>query len=85
MDSASLGVARFLNRRQTRAICLSTRETYEAFMKQAKMEPVVEEIGEDARLLWIGHRQTVRVLLYFHGTFGEALSLHAPFSSSDWE
>jgi hypothetical protein len=76
---------RILNRRQARAICPSTRETYEAFMKQAKMEPVVEEIGEDARLLWIGHRQTDRVLLYFHGTFGEALSFHAPFSSSDWE
>jgi len=36
-------------------------------MKQEKMEPVVEEIGEDARLLWIGPRQTDRVFLYFHG------------------
>ena len=50
---------------------------YEAFMKQAKMEPVVEEIGEDARLLWIGRRQNDRVLLYFHGTFEEASSFHA--------
>ena len=49
-------------------------------MRQAKMEPVVEEIGEDARLLWIGHRRTDRVLLYFHGAFGEASLLHhAPF------
>jgi len=54
-------------------------------MRQAKMEPVVEEIGEDARLLWIGHRRTDRVLLYFHGTFGEALFLHAPFSLGDWK
>ena len=37
-------------------------------MEQAKMEPAVEEIGEDARLLWIGRKQTDRVLLYFHGT-----------------
>jgi len=36
-------------------------------MKQEKMEPIVEEIGEDARLLWIGPRQTDRVILYFHG------------------
>ena len=85
VHSASYGIAGSLNRRQTRAIIVSTRAGYEAFMRQAKMEPVVEEIGEDARLLWIGHRRTDRVLLYFHGTFGEALSLHAPFSLSDWE
>ena len=54
-------------------------------MKKVKMEPVVEKIGEDARLLWIGHKQTDRVLLYFHGMFGEPSSLHAPFSLSDWE
>ena len=51
-------------------------------MKQAKIEPVVEEIGEDAKLLWIGQRQTDRVLLYFHGTFGELL---ITFSLSDSE
>lgn len=49
-------------------------------MKEAKMEPVVEEIEEDSRLLWIGHRQGNRVLLYFHGTFREASSLHPPLS-----
>ena len=54
-------------------------------MKEEKMEPVVEEIGEDARLLWIGQRQTNRVLLYFHGTFGEASSFHAPISLGDSE
>jgi len=57
-----------MNRRQLRAIFPSTMAGYEAFMKQANMEPIVEEIGEDAKLLWIGPRQTGRVLLYFHGT-----------------
>jgi len=37
-------------------------------MKKTNMEPIVEEIGEDAKLLWIGPRQTDRVLLYLHGT-----------------
>jgi hypothetical protein len=52
----------------------TTLAGYESFMKQEKMEPVIEEIGADARLLWISPRQpeTARVLLYFHGTFGEA-------------
>ena len=52
-------------------------------MKQSKMEPVVEEIGEDARLLWIGQRQSKCVLLYFHGEFGEASSFHVSYSLSD--
>ena len=63
-----------MNRRQMRALLPPTRAVYETFMKQSKMEPVVEEIGEDARLLWIGQRQSKCVLLYFHGEFGEASS-----------
>ena len=70
-----------MNRGQTRAIFPTTLASYEAFMKQAKLEPVVEDIGEGGSLQWIGLRQTDRVLLYFHGTFGEASSLHGPFSS----
>ena len=50
-------------------------------MKQAKLEPVVEDIGEGGNLQWIGLRQTDRVLLYFHGTFGAVSSLHGSFSS----
>ena len=74
-----------MNRRHMRAILPPTLAVYENFMKQAKMEPVVEEIGEDTRLLWIGQRKIDRALLYFHGTFGEASSFHALFSLSDSE
>ena len=55
------------NRRQTRAIFGSTRETYDSFVRQAKLTPLVEDIGDDARLLWIGPKITDNVLLYFHG------------------
>ena len=57
-----------MNRRQLRVIFPSTMAGYEIFMKKTNMEPIVEEIGEDAKLLWIGPRQTDRVLLYLHGT-----------------
>jgi hypothetical protein len=79
IDAATLWVAGSLNRRQARAIVPSTQESYEAFMKKMKMEPLVEEIGEDARLLWIGHRQTDRVLLYFHGTFERSIVFPCTF------
>lgn len=36
-------------------------------MKSKQLEPVVEEIGEDARLLWVGAKVTERVILYLHG------------------
>ena len=48
-----------MNRRQMCATFPSTFAVYEAFVKQAKIEQVVEEIGEDGKLLWIGQRQTV--------------------------
>jgi len=40
---------------------------YETWTKQVKLAPVVEEIGDDARLLWIGPKRTDRVLLFCHG------------------
>ena len=57
------------NRKQTRAIFGPTRTTYDKFMLEAKLTPSVDEdIGEDAKLLWIGPKKvTENVLLYFHG------------------
>jgi len=40
-----------MNRRQTRAVFPTALGGYEAFMRQAKLELVVEEIGEGASLL----------------------------------
>ena len=52
---------------------------YEAFMKQAKIEQVVEEIGDDAKLLWIGQRQTVSSCISeVRTTLGEASSFQSP-------
>ena len=54
-------------RRQTRALFGLTRATYDKFMHEAKLTPLVEDIGDDAKLLWIGPKVTDSVLLYFHG------------------
>ncbi|KAF8968821.1 Alpha/Beta hydrolase protein [Flammula alnicola] len=56
-----------MNRRQLRAFSGPTRKVYNAFMKEKDLPQIVEDIGEDARLLWIGAKHTDRVLLYFHG------------------
>ncbi|KAF8205832.1 Alpha/Beta hydrolase protein [Mycena galopus ATCC 62051] len=45
----------------------TTLSVYEKWTKQVKLTPVVEEIGDDARLLWIGPKRTDRVLLFCHG------------------
>ena len=55
------------NRKQTRAIFGPTRATYDNFMHEAELNPLVEDIGDDAKLLWIGPKETDNVLLYFHG------------------
>jgi len=67
LDRASLWAVSNMNRRQTRALFGETRETYDAYMKSQNLAPVVDELGEDARLLWIGPRTSGRVILYLHG------------------
>ena len=67
MDRLLLLVLSGTNRKQTRAIFGPTRVTYDNFMHEAKLTPSVEDIGEDAKLLWIGPKVTDNVLLYFHG------------------
>jgi hypothetical protein len=46
-----------------------TRATYDNFVQEAKLTPLVEDIGDDAKLLWIGPKVTDNVLLYFHGVY----------------
>jgi len=86
IDRASLLVMTGMNRRQTRAFFGPTRKAYDDFIKSKNWEPVVEELGEDARLLWIGPKQTDRVLLYFHGKCinYSLFEIHTEYSNSHW-
>ncbi|KAG5638085.1 hypothetical protein H0H81_001852 [Sphagnurus paluster] len=44
-----------------------TMDVYRDWMNTQKLPLVIDELGEKARLLWIGQRRTDRVILYFHG------------------
>jgi acetyl esterase/lipase len=78
LDRAALWAFVNLNRRQLRLVFGEAPGTYAAYMKSKKLQPVVEEIGEDGRLLWIGSKKTERVILYIHG----GALLFGPFESS---
>ncbi|KAF8154249.1 Alpha/Beta hydrolase protein [Crassisporium funariophilum] len=78
-DRFVLMITTGMNRRQTRHVFGTTRLTYDEFVKEAKLSPVVEDIGDGAKLLWLGPKRTDRVLLYFHGgAFLYAMPLAAP-------
>ncbi|KAJ7153091.1 Alpha/Beta hydrolase protein [Mycena crocata] len=61
----------------------SSISAYEACMKKAKLPTTIEDLGEDARLLWLGPKRTDRVVLYLHGG-GYALPL-TDFSVAFWQ
>ncbi|KAF8064398.1 Alpha/Beta hydrolase protein [Lyophyllum atratum] len=44
-----------------------TRDVYEGWMKSQGLPLVIDELGENSRILWIGERRTDRVILYLHG------------------
>jgi len=45
----------------------STLGTYEKWAETSKLPPTVDELGEGARLLWIGPKRLGRVVLFLHG------------------
>lgn len=53
-------------------------DTYTNWSVKNSCEPVVDEIGEGSRLLWLGERRCDRVILYVPGMsiFAERDSLH---------
>jgi acetyl esterase/lipase len=53
--------------RQLQKLSGSTLSKYENWAKAAHFTPVIDELGQDARLLWLGPKRTDRVLLYCHG------------------
>ncbi|TFK59721.1 hypothetical protein BDN72DRAFT_965955, partial [Pluteus cervinus] len=45
----------------------STQRNIEKWAKRVKVPIEVEEIGENAKLTWMGQKRTDRVIFYFHG------------------
>ncbi|KAJ7701579.1 Alpha/Beta hydrolase protein [Mycena rosella] len=60
----------------------TTRATYEAWVKKAKLPEAIDELGEDARLMWIGPKRLERVIMFVHG--GGFLLPATDFSLSFW-
>ncbi|KAF9555947.1 alpha/beta-hydrolase [Agrocybe pediades] len=59
--SSSLSVNQMQNMMGT------TLGVYKEWTKKNGMPYLVDEIGEDARLMWFGERETENVILYIHG------------------
>ncbi|KAJ7730361.1 Alpha/Beta hydrolase protein [Mycena maculata] len=60
----------------------TTRSVYEQWTKANKLTSTIDELGQDARLMWIGPKRLDRVVLFSHGG---AFSLPASdFGLSFW-
>jgi len=58
----------WLNARQMQwLIVKGTREVYEECAEEHKLPVVIDKLGLDGMLLWIGERRTDKVILYVHG------------------
>ena len=57
-----------LNTRQMQWLnAKSSREVYEECAKEHKLPVLIDELGSDGKLLWLGERRTDKVILYVHG------------------
>ncbi|KAJ7160973.1 Alpha/Beta hydrolase protein [Mycena filopes] len=45
----------------------TTLQVYRAWLKNRKLPATIDELGEDARLLWIGPKRLDRVVMFCHG------------------
>lgn len=66
-DSALRHVVSSLNVQQLQWAFGTTQAMYKQWTKANKLPSTVDELGEDARLLWIGPKRLERVVLFSHG------------------
>ncbi|KAJ7620102.1 Alpha/Beta hydrolase protein [Roridomyces roridus] len=66
-DHALLYIASNSNLQQMKYLLGTTSGTYERWSKAARASMEVDELGGDAKLLWIGPKSLDRVILVLHG------------------
>ncbi|KAJ6554582.1 Alpha/Beta hydrolase protein [Mycena capillaripes] len=66
-DSALRYVLSGLNIPQLQSAFGTTLGMYKKWTKKNELPAIVDELGEDARLLWIGPKRLDRVVLFLHG------------------
>jgi len=68
VESSVRHTMHWLNVRQQQWLnAKSSRQAYEEFAKAQKLPVLIDELGSDGRLLWLGERRTDKVILYVHG------------------
>ncbi|KAJ6578882.1 Alpha/Beta hydrolase protein [Mycena vulgaris] len=81
-DAALRYLTSSLNVAQLQTAFGTTQGMYKAWTKTNKLPAVIDELGEDARLLWIGPKRLERVVMFLHG--GAFLIPASDFSLSFW-
>ena len=67
-EASARHLMHLLNSRQMQwLMARTTRETYEECTKEHKLPVLIDELGSDGRLLWLGERRSDKVILYIHG------------------
>ncbi|KAK7038019.1 Abhydrolase-3 domain-containing protein [Favolaschia claudopus] len=66
-DSALRYIICSLSVPQLQALFGTTLTTYSKWSKAANLPLVIDELGQDARLLWIGPKRLEKVVLFVHG------------------
>jgi len=68
VETAARHAMQWINVRQLQWLnTKSSREVYEACAKEHNLPVLIDELGSDGRLLWLGERRTDNVILYVHG------------------
>ncbi|KAJ6533223.1 Alpha/Beta hydrolase protein [Mycena capillaripes] len=66
-DKLAYFILKHLSIRQLQAISGTTAEAYSKWAKEKKTEELVDDLGNSARLMWAGARETEHVVIYCHG------------------
>ncbi|KAJ7042812.1 Alpha/Beta hydrolase protein [Mycena alexandri] len=66
-DSRLRYLAKNMSMRQLQCLFGTTLGMYQTWSKKMKLPATIDELGEDARLLWIGPKRLDRVVLFCHG------------------
>ncbi|KAJ7756241.1 Alpha/Beta hydrolase protein [Mycena metata] len=82
LDSTFRYASAHLSIRQMQRLLGTTLGRYKAWTKKAKLPAIIDELGEDARLLWIGPKRLERVVFWSHG--GGFLFSPSGYSMSFW-
>ncbi|KAK7041746.1 hypothetical protein VNI00_009035 [Paramarasmius palmivorus] len=66
-DRTARFVLDHLSIRQLQVVSGTSEDAYSKWAKHTHLEPVIDDLGNDASLLWIETRGAERVLIYLHG------------------